>query len=259
MPAPHHRRPAAPPDAAVDTGTRPDTEPGTPPPANRATRVPMAVWPAIPPVPDLPRPAAVLPPLLADRLIATYTRPGQVVLAAGAGASVAAEAAEQAARRPVLDTAGRPTVFPPLGTRRATLAVITPPAVTTDPARYTRWATTLAPGGILAVLVPAEPGPHTTHPGRIITAAEHAGLGYLQHIIAILARLDGDHLVPAPTPDQHTQVRTARAAGLPVHLPAHSDLLIFQRPPAAEPAATEAAIVTDGQVVEEVSRHAHAA
>ena len=231
---PAHHRPPAPPDgdtsADLDAGRHPLTDDG---------RVPLAVWPALPATPDPARPAGVLPPMLADRLIATYTRPRQVVLAAGAGASVAADAAERAGRRPVLDTADRATAFPPLGSRRAALVVLTVPAVSTEAARYARWAATLTPGGILAVLAPAGHGPHTTRAGRITAAAHQAGLGYLQHIIAVLARLTGDRLAPVPTTDQLAQVRAAHAAGLAVHLPTHSDLLIFQRVPgAAEPAAT---------------------
>jgi hypothetical protein len=233
-------------------------------------RVPIAVWPAMPTasdsaVPGPPRPAGVLPPLLAERLLTAYTRPQDVVLAAGAGASVAADTAERAGRRPVLDPAECATAFPPLGVHRAALLVLTAPAVSTEPARYTRWAASLAPGGILAVLIPAAPadGVDCALAGRITAAACHAGLGYLQHIIVVLARLTGDHLDPAPTPEQLARTRAGHAAGLPVHLPVHSDLLIYQRHPT--PAGSAAAstptriLPADARTEPKVTGHAHAA
>ena len=197
--------------------------------------VPMAVWPCITPA-GRARPAGVMPPLLARRLLAAYTRPGDVVLAAGAGSSTIAEAAAAAGRRPVLDQADPPRVFPALGTGRAALAVITTPAVCANPDRYTRWARALAPGGLLAAVLLPGFGPAAMRPGQVIAAAAGAGLGYLQHLIAVLARLDTDRLRPVPTRAQLARTRAARGAGLPVHLPIHADVVILTRPPQPEPA-----------------------
>jgi hypothetical protein len=204
----------------------PDRAPGT---AARAEPVPMAVWPCLPPTPGPPE-AGVCPPLLAQRLLAVFSRPAAVVLAAGAGSPVVAHYARRLDRRAVLDHAWATGAFPPLAAGRAALTVITPPAVTTDPARYTRWSHALELAGIIAVLAPAGHGPDASLPGRIVAAATAAGLGYLQHVIAITARLEGDRLVPAPSPEQIARTRAAHAAGLGVHLPAHTDVLIFTRP-----------------------------
>src|SRR5262249_37297070 len=71
-PAPPPPRRARPPPPAP-----PPPPPAPPPPGPR-----RGVGPPPRPPPPPPRPAGVLPPLLADRLIAPYPRPGQVVLAA---------------------------------------------------------------------------------------------------------------------------------------------------------------------------------
>jgi hypothetical protein len=193
-----------------------------------AEPVPMAVWPCLPPTPGPPE-AEVCQPLLAQRLLAVFTAPGAVVLAAGADAPVVAQVAGRLDRRAVLDHAWATSTCPPLATERAALTVLTPPALTTDPAHYARWSHALEPAGIIAVVAPAGHGPDASLPGRIVAAATAAGLGYLQHVIAVTARLVGDRLLPAPSTEQLARTRAARAAGLSVHLPAHTDVLIFTR------------------------------
>lgn len=185
-----------------------------------------------------------MPPLLARRLITTYTRPGQIVLAAGTGGSTLAEAAAHTGRVAVLDQATPPRVFPPLGATRAALAVVTLPAVGVDCGTYRRWAGALAPcpgtedrqtsgarqtGGLLAIVVPAGYGRQALLVGQVIDAATRAGLNYLQHIIAITAQLLDGRLRPVPSPDQAARYTTARGAGLPVHLPVHLDVLVLAR------------------------------
>ncbi|HEX5495429.1 MAG TPA: hypothetical protein VFX70_12735 [Mycobacteriales bacterium] len=197
--------------------------------------VPLSVWPCAPD-PPAARGTPPVPVLLLQRLIAVYSHPATVVLAAGADASRIADVAIDLGRRPVIDPAGHPRPFPAVGATRAALIIATPPAVTCDPARYTRWARALTPTGILTVLTPALHGTGALLPGRVVTAARAAGLAYLQHIIAMRAHLHGDHLVAAPTRDDLAQAATAQAAGMPVHRTAHTDVLVFTAPDFEVPA-----------------------
>jgi len=225
--------------------------------------VPLAVWPCVPLTPDPPVPAGICPPLLAQRLLAVYSHPGQVVLTAGTGARLIADHAQRLDRHPIIDHGPTaPTLRPP-GPARARLAVITPPA-TADPARYTRWARALDPAGILAVHLPTGHGPDALRPGRIVAAATAAGLGYLQHIIAVTARITGDRLIPAATPEQIARAQAAHTAGLPIHLDAHADVLVFHKPPPPSAAANQAATPVAGRTtaapdIEEEATDAHAA
>ena len=223
---------------------RPQPPPPGQPAADGPPAVPVAVWPCQPAGTDPPTPAGSLPPLLARRLITTYTRPGEVVLAAGTGASTLADTAAATGRTAVLDLATPPRVFPPLGAARAALAVVTPPAVSIDTGPYRRWARALTHrrqlepdhvagaqpvGGLLAVVVPPGYQQQALLIGQVIAAATHAGLDYLQHIVAVTAELREPHLHPAPTPDQAADYAAAREAGLPVHLPVHLDVIVFAR------------------------------
>ena len=83
--------------------------------------------------------------------------------------------------------------------------------------------TLLSPGGFTVVaLLPPPPGPpYVEHAQVVIPAAHRAGLGYLQHIIAVTAPISGE---PAPRRTAPTHRATLRAA---THLRAHLDLLVF--------------------------------
>jgi hypothetical protein len=207
----------------------------------------LAVWPCLPPVEPPgpgqdPHPAAApWPPLLAQRLVAVYSRPGDTVVAAGTGAATITDQAARLDRRPVLDPASACTTQVAMDPGwRAHLIVLAPPAATIHPGRYRRWAAVLAPAGILVVLLRSghQPGA-AVRPGRVITAAAEAGLGYIQHIVAVTGRLSGDRIIPAATTRQLQRARAAYAAGQPIHLPVHADVLIFTHP---SPATAGAAI-----------------
>jgi modification methylase len=60
--------------------------------------------------------------------------------------------------------------------------------------------------------------------------ADHAGLGYLQHIVALHAAVRDGALVARPSFWQLTQTRKARARGEPAHLVVHEDVLVFTKP-----------------------------
>jgi modification methylase len=96
---------------------------------------------------------------------------------------------------------------------------------------YAACAKVLRPGGLL-VTVTRNPRPQ----GRLfdlaaatVQLAQQAGLVYLQHVIALHAAIRDGRLVAPPSLRQRINTRNARARGVPVHLPIHEDILVFQR------------------------------
>jgi hypothetical protein len=90
----------------------------------------------------------------------------------------------------------------------------------------------LRPGGVLAVVVPTPPpGTGPAEIGPAVRAATAAGLGYLQHIVAMHAALEREDIVPAPGQADLAAV-CARVGGA-AHRPAHTDVLVFARPGSA--------------------------
>lgn len=91
----------------------------------------------------------------------------------------------------------------------------------------------LQPGGVVVVTV----RPYRKHgelvdlPSEVITAGIHAGLAPLERCVALLAGLREGRLVARPSFFQLTAVRKARAAGSPLHLIAHEDVLVLAKPP----------------------------
>ncbi|MGR6998341.1 hypothetical protein ACU686_09980 [Yinghuangia aomiensis] len=55
------------------------------------------------------------------------------------------------------------------------------------------------------------------------------GLAYVQHLIAVNGHADGDRIVPHPG-DARPTTDTAVPTGRPVHVPVHTDLLVFRTP-----------------------------
>lgn len=90
----------------------------------------------------------------------------------------------------------------------------------------------LKPGGI--AVVTARPwrrdGLLTDFPSTVLRAAESAGLVPLQRLVALLAGLAADRVVPRASFFQLQQVRRAREAGLPLRVIAHEDVLVLRRP-----------------------------
>jgi modification methylase len=90
----------------------------------------------------------------------------------------------------------------------------------------------LRPGGLLVTVTK-----NTRRAGRLndlatvtVRLAEAAGLGYLQHIVALHTAIRDGALVARPSFWQLTQTRKARAKSEPAHLVVHEDVLIFTAP-----------------------------
>ena len=90
-------------------------------------------------------------------------------------------------------------------------------------------ATLLKPGGV--VVVTARPwrkaGQLVDLPSAVIGAGLRAGLTPVDRCVALLAAVRDDSLVARPSFFQLQAVRKARAAGTPMHLIAHEDVLVF--------------------------------
>ena len=195
--------------------------------------VPLSVQPAVPgplACPDTRKRRAPCPgragPVLAYRVIAAFSRPGELIATAGIGAGTLAAAAAAAGRTAVIVSPGRQ----PRG--RAVLALTAAcPCPATRPPGLDRadpglddaigaCARALRPGGLLAILTSAARAPGQA--GRVVARARAAGLGYTQHIVLVHAVIRGDSLDGPQLPP--------RPPGPPAHAAAHTDLLLFTVP-----------------------------
>jgi DNA modification methylase len=103
-------------------------------------------------------------------------------------------------------------------------------------------ATLLKPGGI--VVVTARPwrkrGELVDLPSAVIGAGIAAGLVPVERCVALLAAVRGGRLIARPSFFQLSAVRKARAAGVPMHLIAHEDVIVLARPLPQPPGEGEA-------------------
>jgi hypothetical protein len=195
--------------------------------------VPLSVQTAVPgPLAcQVPRERRACPgrcgPVFAYRVIASFSRSGDLVATAGVGARALAAAAAAAGRTAIILNPGTQPG------RGAVLAVSAACTCPTDPGLgglgaddpglnddIQACAAALRPGGLLAVLTSAARAPGL--PGRVVARARAAGLGYTQHIVLVHAVISGDNL-DGPQPPQGLD-----SAG--VHAAAHTDLLLFTAP-----------------------------
>ena len=81
----------------------------------------------------------------------------------------------------------------------------------------------MSPGGCSIVVLAGLPAGQTyiEHSGPLIPAARHAGLGWLQHVIAITAPIVGQRITWRATPADPATLRAA------THIKIHIDLLVF--------------------------------
>jgi hypothetical protein len=96
----------------------------------------------------------------------------------------------------------------------------------------------LRPGGclVLVVGVPAGTQPTPEDFGPLVAAASSAGLGYLQHIVAVEADTEGDQFVYHITDEELLTLAHANPEQWAVaHLRVHADLLVFTPYPAPAP------------------------
>src|SRR6266508_3483170 len=104
-------------------------------------------------------------------------------------------------------------------------------------------ARVLRPGGL--VVLTTRPwrwhGALVDLPGQVTRAAQQAGLTPVERNVALLAGLRGDHLVGRASFFQIDNTRKSRAAGLPLHVVAHEDILVLRQPtsPASPPACRQ--------------------
>jgi hypothetical protein len=165
---------------------------------------------------------------LAARLLAAYTRAGDVVFDATAD-PVLAQAADTAARR-YTSHATRPAADADPDPSAALVVAGWPLAGAIDPVIVLGGlGRRLRRGGVLAVViadphrdgVPVEVGP-------LVSAAHAARLSYLQHIVAVHGHLDGDQIT-SPDPGQAASASREVLARLgdAAHMRVHTDLLVF--------------------------------
>ena len=92
-------------------------------------------------------------------------------------------------------------------------------------------AASLRPGGHVVITV--RPWREHTElidlPSQILACGHQAGLIPVERCVALLARLAEHQLIPRGSFFQRDFVRKQRTAGLPLHLIAHEDVIIFQR------------------------------
>jgi hypothetical protein len=236
QPEPSDRVPATPPGADRDASPSPfdlsdliaagdiDVVPGDPP-------VPITVWRAADADSRFGHDLADgLTPHLAALLVGCHTRPGDTVVSlrhdpALAGAAGRAGCTYLSVDRPA-DLADLDHVAGSV--RLVVLSWPTPHGPTqADPTELTDLFTAcrllLARGGCTIVVLAALPADsdYTEHSHRLIPAAQRAGLGWLQHIIAITAPIVGDRIVWRAAPADAASIRGA------THLTVHVDLLVF--------------------------------
>ncbi|MFG3640759.1 hypothetical protein ACGF3C_10900 [Micromonospora sp. NPDC047762] len=93
----------------------------------------------------------------------------------------------------------------------------------------------LRPGGclVLVVGIPAGTQPTPEDFGPLVTAASAAGLGYLQHIVAVEADTDGDQFIYYHGTDEEllTLAHANPEQWSVAHLRVHADLMVFTPPP----------------------------
>ncbi|MFI7025712.1 hypothetical protein [Micromonospora sp. NPDC049900] len=160
-----------------------------------------------------------------------------------------------------LDRPGTDSLTPPDDGRRdaaTSLVVACWPLHTADTTARVRLAWLLAacarllrPGGclVLVVGVPAGTQPTPEDFGPLVAAAAAAGLGYLQHIVAVEADTDGDQFVYHVTDEELLTLAHDTARWQVAHLRVHADLLVFTPHPdrAAEPRSRRARVGGDGR------------
>ena len=90
----------------------------------------------------------------------------------------------------------------------------------------------LRPGGITAITTRPfrHQGRYVDFPAQVWAAAQDAGLEPVQRLVGLLCGIKNDRLVSRASFFAMHETRKARAAGLPLHVNAHEEILILRRP-----------------------------
>ena len=212
-----------PPSASGDAVPEVDVVPGDPP-------VPITVWRVADPDHPYRHDLDGLTGRTAQLLVALYTRPGDTIVSLRHDPALAGAAgAGGRTYLPVDHPADLADVDHVAGTVRL-VVLLWPPTRRDDPvspAEATDLFTacrviTGRDGCTIVALAAAPPGDtYAEHSGLLIPAARHAGLGWLQHIIAITAPIAGERITWRATPVDRATLRAA------THVKIHVDLLVF--------------------------------
>lgn len=182
-----------------------DVVPGDPP-------VPITVWP-VPP----PEPGNTMSNGLGVRLVHNYTHPGELIVDLTDGPQLA-RAIIAAGRRSHLNQPGV------VRNRTEPVALVATDWTAPNPngTEFLAWcATLLRPLGCVAVVLDHD-GP--TEPSEVIAAGRHAGLGYLQHVVAATGLTADNRPLPGARLRVHTDViifirSTSSASSAEVRVP----------------------------------------
>jgi hypothetical protein len=174
-----------------------------------------------------------LSPRVAGLLIGLNTRAGDTVVDFDADPALHGAAGANGVRYvPITDPAQAADLTGVAGTARLiSLRYPRPNAVATGPATlsdlFTACALLQAPDGCTVVAIVPTPGgePYITHARQVIPAAGRAGLGYVQHIIAVTTPTAGKQFTDPASPTNGDTPRAARPRLRNGSL--HLDLLVF--------------------------------
>jgi hypothetical protein len=213
--------------------------------------VPIDVWR----VTDLDTPhgydlADGLTPHMAVLLVGCYTHPGDTIVSLGFDPALAGAAGGSARTYlPIDDPADLADVDRVAGTVRLVVLLWPPTHRTGTPATtgsgnaasrdelidlFRACKVITGRDGCTIVALAATPTDttatdgYTEHAGLLIPAARHAGLGWLQHILAITAPINGDRITWQATPTDRATLRAAN------HITIHIDLLVFKTRPSRQ-------------------------
>ena len=171
-----------------------------------------------------------LSPRVAGLLIGLTTRPGQTIIDFDNDPTLAGVAGAHGVRHLPITRAAQLRRLP---ARTASLITLRypRPGHATRPDRTEQLFAACARlqtrrGSTVVAIVPPAAGPdYASHAAEVIPAAQAAGLGYVQHVIAVTAPIPGERFTNLATPASRPVLRAARTGlGYGRY---HLDLLIF--------------------------------
>ncbi|MEJ3741823.1 hypothetical protein WEI85_00775 [Actinomycetes bacterium KLBMP 9797] len=179
-------------------------------------------------------PSGGLTPRTAGLLLGCYTRTGDTVVSVGGDPALAGAAGSGGRRYLAVDDPADLVGLDHVAGAVQLIVLRWPPPyqpgqLWTSPERmrhlFAACRRLLTRNGCTVVALAVIPGESETayhgHSQRVIPAAHHGGLGWLQHIIAITAPIVGDRITWKTTPADPATIRAA------THVKIHLDLLVF--------------------------------